>query len=206
MSKLLSYLEQFNSKERFFLVRQILGNPKFTLAEDFLKELSDIGLNVPKNAFSAMDYHLDWLYASLYLAENNEESEEFDNLDQIIKGQQEDIDWLIAFEDNDKHHIILIEAKGVTGWSKPQMQSKAERLKNIFNNCLVNIIPHFVIMSPYKPTHEELDDERWVDWMKEPKRKWINLKISEQLFCVQRCDKDKNEYKKWRIVPRKISS
>ena len=64
-----------------------------------------------------MDYHIDWLYASLNLAKDNNPAKVYPNEKNVIKGQQEDIDWLIAFKGQSKYHLVLIEAKGVTGWS-----------------------------------------------------------------------------------------
>jgi predicted ATP-grasp superfamily ATP-dependent carboligase len=64
MQNLIKYLKDFNSKERFFLVGQILGNPSFTLASEFREKLSDLlEIPIPADALSAMDYHIDWLYA-----------------------------------------------------------------------------------------------------------------------------------------------
>jgi hypothetical protein len=65
-----------------------------------------------------MDCHLDWLYASLLLAFNpKSEQRIFENKDRLIKGQQEDIDFLFAYEADDVSHIILLEAKGVGGFT-----------------------------------------------------------------------------------------
>ena len=70
-SRLLLHLEEFNRKERFFLVGMALGNPEFRLGEEFRERLAQkLSLQVPRDAFVAMDYHLDWLAASLFLAAN----------------------------------------------------------------------------------------------------------------------------------------
>jgi len=141
MSSLLDYLKMFNSKERFFLVGQILGKSRFSPSKKFRGELNKVlGLEIPTKVFAAMDYHLDWLYASLELARGCKEKYIHKNgnqkADKKIKGQQEDIDFLIAFNENDDEkkptHIVLIEAKGVTAWSNKQMDSKVKRLNEIF--------------------------------------------------------------------------
>ena len=63
MSDLLELLESFNRKERFFLVSQAVG--RFQLSDDFRRELGEeINLKIPRGAFTAMDYHLDWLTAA----------------------------------------------------------------------------------------------------------------------------------------------
>ena len=66
MSNLIELLERFNRKERYFLIGQALGNAGFCLSEEFRCRIGGrIGVSVPPNAFTAMDYHLDWIAASL---------------------------------------------------------------------------------------------------------------------------------------------
>jgi hypothetical protein len=214
MSDLIDYLKKFNSKERFFLAGEILGNPSFTLAEGFREKLSkELQIAIPADAFSAMDYHIDWLYVCLCLTKDMDIEKVYNN-DGKIKGQQEDIDWLIAFDNEDKHHIILIEAKGVTGWSNKQMQSKAERFKQTFGkdgNNFPNVIPHFVMMLPQPSTKDSplfpkgLKCDDWADWMKEPNCLELSLVIKKDLLCVQRCDKNGKKDKDgghWQVVSR----
>ena len=60
-----------NAKERFFLIGKILGNSEFKLSAKFREELYKIfGMKLPTEVFLAMDYHLDWLYASLQITED----------------------------------------------------------------------------------------------------------------------------------------
>ena len=69
MMTLMEHLESFNRKERFFLVGNALGNPDFQLSTDFQTKLNTaFGIPPPNSAFVAMDYHLDWLHASPFLA------------------------------------------------------------------------------------------------------------------------------------------
>ncbi|MCX8042892.1 MAG: hypothetical protein N3B18_02055 [Desulfobacterota bacterium] len=91
-------------------------------------------LKIPKAVFAAIDYHLDWLYASLKIAASNDTATVFPNRKGMIKAHQEDVDFLIAYEANDVYHLILIEAKGVTGLTNKQMTSKANRLRDIFGD------------------------------------------------------------------------
>jgi len=150
MQHLIEYLKDFNSKERFFLAGQILGNPNFTLSSGFREKIGGLlEISVPANALSAMDYHIDWLYASLTLAENANAAKVYRNDDNVIRGQSEDVDWLIAFKNQGEYHLILIEAKGVTNWTNRQMASKAKRLGDIFGeqgSRWAGVAPHFVIM------------------------------------------------------------
>lgn len=62
VSDLINLLQRFNRKERFFLVGHALGNKDFRLPEDFRLSLSsatNLGEEIPCDAFAAMDYHLD---------------------------------------------------------------------------------------------------------------------------------------------------
>ena len=67
MTSLMELLESFNRKERFFLIGDALGNRTFQLSTDFRARLSKaFGIEPPSSAFVAMDYHLDWIHASLF--------------------------------------------------------------------------------------------------------------------------------------------
>lgn len=132
MTDLITILKSFNRKERFFLIGQALGNSHFILADSFKKKLSDkLELNIPSNAFVAMDYHIDWIFASLFLFLNPKKHPPY-KTDGALTATQEDVDLIIAFIDRDIYHLILIEAKGETSWSNKQLNSKSERLKKIF--------------------------------------------------------------------------
>jgi hypothetical protein len=200
MEHLIQCLKSLNSKERFFLLGHVFDNPAFLIAPNFRSELKDIlGIKIPEDAFAAMDYHLDWLYASLIWAEDYEKKGETYRRDEIIKGTQEDIDFLIAFDDakTDISHIIFIEAKGVTGWDEEQMKSKQKRLKNIFGaegNRYDLVIPHFIMISPKPPEND------YPEW------KWLLLPVPEKLNKVTRCTEcGKNDINgtHWKIVERK---
>jgi len=207
MQNLLKYLKDFNSKERFFLVGQILGNPSFTLASEFREKLSNLlEIPIPADALSAMDYHIDWLYASLTLAKDDDPTNVYSNKNNVIKAQQEDIDWLIAFEGQSEYHLVLIEAKGVTGWANKQMTSKANRFSDIFGKqgkIWPSVIPHFVIMSSSQP--KGLLTEKWPQWMApNGKINWLELPIPKRIR-VCRCDEQGQENKNgqsWKVKKR----
>jgi len=193
-NQVIENLRSFNSKERFFLIGHALGNPDFTPSETFRKEIENcLNLKLPSQLFTAMDYHLDWLYASLYLAFYDGGDKIYSNCDRIIKGQQEDIDFIIAFVQDTLCHIILVEAKGVMGWSNKQMDSKAERLRGIFGQDSTrwpDVKPHFVILSPTPPS-ERLHISRWPAWMStDGQVPWIPLGVPHNLIKVTRCNKD----------------
>lgn len=210
MSQIIDLLRSFNSKERFFLVGEVLGNPEFLPSSAFRGRLSEaLNLQIPERVFSAMDYHLDWLYAALQIATDNRAVPIYSNSEGIIKAQQEDIDFLIAYDAVGITHIILIEAKGVTGWTNRQMKSKANRLRDIFGEDgkkWASVQPHFVLMSASAP--QKLDTSTWPRWMTLPNIHvaWMKLCIVADLRRVSRCNADGEEDKYgeyWTIVSRK---
>jgi hypothetical protein len=182
MAGVIEYLERFNRKERFLLVGWALGNEKFLLGEKFREDLGrELGVSIPRTAFVAMDYHLDWLYASLVLGTEGGELESHENPRTVVrrKGEktrvigatQEDIDLIIAYKDGDDCHIVILEAKGVTGWTNKQMESKAERLEAYFGKKKKDpkrwggkVEPHFAIVSP-KNRPVGLKTQNWPRWM-----------------------------------------
>lgn len=186
-------LRSFNSKERFFLIGRALGNSNFTPSETFRKEIENrLNLKLPSQLFAAMDYHIDWLYASLYLAFYDGGDKIYSNCDRIIKGQQEDIDFIIAFVQDTLCHIVLIEAKGVMRWSNKQMDSKAERLRGIFGQDgtrWLDVKPHFVILSPRQSKRFHVS--KWPAWMSiDGNIPWIRMEVPHNLIKVTRCNKD----------------
>ena len=64
-------LEQFNRKERYWLLREALGGGSSQkLSSNFLGKLASalgIGTIDDSNAWWAMDYHIDWLVGALSL-------------------------------------------------------------------------------------------------------------------------------------------
>ena len=204
---LLELLESFNRKERFFLVRQALGN--FQLSDEFRRELGDaISVAIPRDAFAAMDYHLEWLTAALYAHECGDLNRIFDNpQQQVIKGNQQDTDLLVAFQDDERHHIVLVEAKGATGWTKKQMRSKADRLTQIFGsdgNRYSGVMPHFCLASPCPP--KKLRASEWPRWMSKDDGSyyWLRLNFPEDRVMVTRCDVHGNQSAKgnyFEIIP-----
>lgn len=193
MNTLIHNLSRFNRKERFHLIGLALGNPRFTLSSDFRTSLQHVlGTKLPAvegDAFVAMDYHLDWLFASLYLAHNEITKDPPSRNHAEVSGTQEDLDCIIAYEVGDKVHVILLEAKGATRFSNRQMTAKADRLAVIFGpngKRWLNVIPHFVIASPRRPLR--LNSSRWPGWMRgERELPWIKLDISGD-WRVVRCD------------------
>lgn len=92
MTTVIEYLESFNRKERFFLVGAALGNPRFQLDGVFRERVgAGFGLDIPGDAFVAMDYHLDWIQASVYLPpEGSGGNQVYSNATRLVTGTQEE--------------------------------------------------------------------------------------------------------------------
>ena len=216
-NELIGVLKELNSKERFWLLWNMIGeksdehlaarnfNPegKFELAKPFrtlLKEKLGLAVDVPATAFWAMDYHIDWLWGAKNATQGK------CKCDDGYKGQQEDIDLIVAFEDRDssKTHLVLIEAKGVTSWSNKQARRKARRLRNIFGeegNEWIGVQPYYVLMSPKESSNVDVKD--WPEWTKTHNGKpryWIDLTVPADLKMVTRCDGKGNSSKSGRYV------
>ena len=192
MATLMELLESFNRKERFFLIGDALGNRTFRLSSDFRAKISKaFGIEPPISAFVAMDYHLDWIHASLFLTQQGNDDETVHmNTETVATGTQEDIDLLIVFEVEDITHILLLEAKAATGWTNKQTLSKANRLERIFGPDgakYPRTKPHFGLMSPRPP--KQLKSHCWPAWMtRDGQPIWLELKLPAGRRKVTRCD------------------
>jgi hypothetical protein len=188
---LVEALKSFNSKERFFLIGWALGNPPFKLSQSFRGELGSVlNIPVPPNAYAAMDYHLDWIYASLYLtARADDDAIHVNTSRKQISATQEDVDLLVAFEVGGVFHLIMLEAKGATGWTNRQLAHKASRLRAIFGDSGTSwqsVVPHFVIASPVESSR--LLSADWPGWMTDKGRPvWLPMQMPS-LRRITRCD------------------
>jgi hypothetical protein len=191
MNNLIDILKSLNRKERFFLIADALGNQDFQLGDEFLTKLEQtVGCKIPQDAWVAMDYHLDWLSAALHVcAEGRDPAIPWKNED-VVKGNQEDMDLIVGFENSKNTTLILIEAKMATAWSNAQMNSKAERLGAMFGdqiNKQVGVTPIFVLTSPNKPGN--LCSKDWPGWMAlGDKWHWMPMKVAEGRKRLFRCD------------------
>ena len=206
-SRFIANLRSLNRKERFFLVGWALGNREFRLSSAFRRELSSsLDLDVPAESFVAMDYHLDWIYASAFLAATGDTNAVHPNKDGLVSGSQEDMDLVVAFSAGETAHLIMMEAKGVTAWTNKQATSKARRLEAIFGqrgNTWPHIRPHFVIVSPREP--QSLECSSWSGWMKreDGRPHWMRMEIPSGLLRVTKCEesgKVSREGRYWKVV------
>ena len=189
MSQLIEHLRSFNRKERFILLREALGTD--ALGDDFRSRLGDLtGATVPADAFVAMDYHLDWLQMALYLAGTPSPPQPIPNDDELVVGNQQDADLIVAFEGDSTTHVVLVEAKVETGWTNGQLKSKAERLSRIFAEGRPGahlVTPCYVLASP-EPPPPGISTAGWPSWMNlggEPL--WMELARPPGLKKPTRC-------------------
>ncbi|HAU4928225.1 hypothetical protein [Aeromonas hydrophila] len=218
-NELIKNLKSFNRKERFYLIGQMLGNPEFRMDDKQLDEISKlIGIKIPREYFAAMDYHLDWIYASLFLTQEHDEKtfprNFIDNkkkIDLQISGTQEDVDFLLAFVDHENTtHLVMIEAKGDSYFSNGQLDSKNKRFKAIFGNenTWPNVKPHFLICSPKKPKNVSIEDPAYFMCPQESQLIWFPLVMDTGKNKVTRCiDSEKNfklssEGSHWKVESR----
>ena len=197
MPSVIDYLGRLNRKERFLLLSHVLDkrtDDVFRLDPYFAGKLAaELGLDIPSDAFVAMDYHLDWIQMALHLADKGtkEPIHNPEGSEKLFYANQEDVDLLVAFEDGSTTHLVLIEAKADTGWNNDQLSSKANRLKSIFERPYdICVKPDFVLMSPRRP--RRILTEAWPDWTKKKEDEapaWLELPLGNELIKVTRCDK-----------------
>ena len=78
-----------------------------------------MGSKFPPLLLAWMDYHLDWIAASLWAYENPESvGKAVYDEDEEATGTQQDIDLLIAFKAEVRDHLVLLEAKGDDAWRR----------------------------------------------------------------------------------------
>ena len=216
MEDLIDILESFNRKERFFLIAQALDKPKFELSDAFRQKigkkvgLKEQGIEIPSDTFVAMDYHLDWLAASLVLFHAGEYDDNvFRNPGEkiggknhkLIQGNQEDIDLLVAFEKDGAYHIICVEAKAYKGegfadFKRGQLKSKADRLVAIFGGDgqkkYDNVMSYFCLLSNSQPDPTTPYGCPWTreNWLK------LDLPPLDQRRIVERYDEERGKARK----------
>ena len=162
-------IKAFDSHERGILFQWAAEGP-FALSPSRCQALSElVGVRIPARPYLAMDYTLDWLHAAItcYLTPTAWQVPQ-PIVGKTITGSQEDVDLLVAWED-DRPRLLLVEAKGFTGWSNKQMASKAARLESIITPpVLERIDVHFVLVGPSES--KGLLTDTWPAWMRHENR------------------------------------
>jgi hypothetical protein len=211
-------LKLFNRKERHLLIQNCLGEAAVALSPEFCSDVAAtlgtrLSSSIQQDAWWATDYHLDWLAGALtWYPEGGEDVHKPRcNKPCLIKGNQEDIDLIIA-SGND---IILVEAKGHSSWSNSQLTSKIERLKQLCDDAGIvkseissfHFKIHLVLASVNHPA--KVDCGEWPSWSKKDNLPYsMSLKASATHIYVGRCDSsgrpDVNGGR-WRMSPHRGS-
>lgn len=162
MSELTNILDRFNRKERNLLIRDALGHSDkaLSLSDDFRERIGGAlgDLEVPKDAWWATDYHLNWIAGALALwrvgeqaigtAQTNDQSK--NPVRRLVERNQEDADLLVAFDET----LILIEVKAFGYFTNRQLNSKFQRwrlLKRQSEFAKRKVKFHFMLMSRTEP-------------------------------------------------------
>ena len=187
---LIELLGQFNRKEPYFLICEALGLDKFSLSEEFSRRLESVlGVPIQTDARVWMDYHMDWLAAAVVKWHEPSESDMYPNTN-LVHGNPEDVDLLVAFEEGGHYRLVFIEAKGYEPWDNAQALSKAKRLEGIFGkdgNKRPRLKVYHCLMSPRPP--EKLNYDEWPDWMKpDGAPVWLELPVLYPRLEVNRWD------------------
>ena len=198
--ELLNLLKSLNRKERFFLVGDALGNPEFILSDNFQARLTEaIRIDIPPDAWVAMDYHLNWLSGALHMYHYIDRArwdQPWSNWrtdgTQRINGNQQDVDLIVGFEEDGVVCLVLIEAKLDSPWTNSAFESKAKRLKPIFEDAngkprYKDVKPLFVITSEREP--RGLNTESCPAWMTDGgKLRWMELNANDARRQLRRVD------------------
>lgn len=151
---LVEALKKFNRKERYWLIRNALGDNSEILHLDldpgFLELLEEMLLDVkvPENAWWAVDYHIDWLAGAFHLfnwqGKENLSEKPVDN-QKLFHASIQDIDLIVAFDNT----LIFIEAKGDSDWNYTQINTKIDRLQEIAKaEYIEGLKAYFILMAP----------------------------------------------------------
>lgn len=195
---LIRNLKLFNAKERDHLMRAAyLGvdtstymEAKRFLSDDFDKQLKphaiEMGLDDTAHCvFAGMDYHLDWLFAAIWVTANKPDwnGEEFrvpmethiaeEGINHLhsdfraLTGTQEDLDLLVVYSDGKKLAMLLIEAKGSAAFDRVQLGRKLIRLDRIIAHADDDLQMQYrlVLVAPKKPNFKDTEGNEYTSWI-----------------------------------------
>lgn len=205
-SRFVETLRSFDGHERGILMQWAMGTD-FAPSSDLRRDLGKLlPVDIPGRAFVAMDYTLDWLYAAMQRYDGILVNEPQPRpVGRRLTASPEDIDLLIAWED-ERPRLLLVEAKGYTGWSNKQLLSKVERIGTTFDEeARRDIDVHFVLVGPKHSVG--FQTQAWPPWiLKEHRYHFLPIPSPGERFAVQRCNADgkptKADWTHWQVVPR----
>ena len=194
------HLARFNRKERYWLLRDALGDGAVRLSGKFLDKF-------PKerrpsvNAWWAMDYHLDWIVASIWSA--GLERQALGKAEKVIfaaaiKGTQEDVDLLIVEGDR----VWLCEAKFSGALSTSQIDRKVERVKELRHLAKLAELPLDFIEVDALPVGR--DARRKDKQRKKENPLEIDAHVDFEFLRLVRTDFDRETCRDFEIEPMKI--
>lgn len=125
-------------------------------------------------------------------------------------GHQEDIDLVVAFEQNGVTWLLLVEAKGVGSWTNKQMRSKLSRLGRIFgeefDEAKSSIRPRLCLASPRKSAGLAPEPgKEWPQWMIHSAKGepyWVCLPVAKGRKKVTGCTEGgipSSDRKYWKV-------
>jgi len=205
-------LRNLYRKERFLVLNFAAGEgdgrPPLSLAfRKSIRASLDLNHPIPANAFWAIDYHLDWIRAAVELSTSSAPRTE--PLPGKLLGTQEDVDLLVAYPHAGRTVLILIEAKGVTGWNQKQLNSKVNTLRQIFGNGRRGLLLRWALAAPEKNPPINIDCNNWPPWMrKRSKPYWIAIPMPFRVDRLERCDSKGRRNTRggyWRVTPEPAS-
>ena len=158
--KLKLLFRMFNRKERYHLVRAACEGD-FRLNQEFYDALVCEGSQKAqrKSAWVAMDYHLDWISAVLFLLKSDQKflaefldagnsentlrdivfanqliGSPLESEGLALEGNQQDVDLLVLMQEDSGSvfHLFMVEAKFDSGWDNKQLKIKGKRISQIF--------------------------------------------------------------------------
>ncbi len=198
---LIRNLKLFNAKERDHLMRAAyLGvDGRYADTTQFLSKNFDDklkthlkGLDIDESkaicVFAGMDYHLDWLFAALWMTANHpnwhekpgdkiclplETHKKLDGINNLhsdfrpLTGTQEDIDLLVVYSDGKKLAMLFIEAKGSAAFNRVQLGRKLIRLDRIIahTDSELQMQCRLVLVAPKKPAFKDIEGKEYKSWI-----------------------------------------
>ncbi len=189
-TSLLDLLQAFYRNERYYLLAGVLGMPQFTLGDSFRKKLASLfAAEIPRDAFVAAAYHLDWLYAALTVL-SDPGAQMYPYQQRFLTASPEEIDLLVAYPEADKYHLVFLEARAAVPFSHEQLRSRLVHLAaalQLNSRKSPLIVPHFALVSPRQPPR--LDYADWPSWAcPDGKVKWLELAFGQHLLQAVRCN------------------
>lgn len=174
MGNLRAALVRHNDRERFHLVRYVMGleRQSLSLGPIFREQLATaIGTAIPQDAYAAFDYQLTRLEDALHdtfggpaRRSRTPQRRIRDSTD--LQRTVIDIDLLVVFKHLDSTRIAMVEAKYEGAWNNEQLARKARWLSRLFHPDMVwaNLVaPSFVLLSKRRPVR--VDTSAWPGWM-----------------------------------------